>query len=184
MSLLRNRRRLMFAAPALAVPAIGQANPGLDSTIGRIKWMPNQGTTPLALADLLGKPVVLTMSYTACRRTCSTTMLVLREMQAIFDRKGREANFAIVSYDPARDSPAEWTAYRKSRGLDRASWHFLTGTLPDTRRLARFLDLNFWNYDQHVMHDFRIALFDTQGRWHKDIVWDRPKDLAAFLADV
>ncbi len=182
--MLINRRRLMFAAPALALPVAAHANPGLDTPIGQIKWMPNQGNAPLALADFLGKPVVLTMSYTACRRTCSTTLLVLREMQAILDRRGRESNFAIVSYDPQRDSPTEWTEYRKSRGLDRASWHFLTGTAPDTRRLARFLDLNFWDYGKHVMHDFRIALFDAKGRWHKDVVWDRPKDLAAFLADV
>jgi len=187
MSAQQTRRRLLLAAPALVLPVLAspaRANPGLDSSIGRIQWEPNQGAGRVSFAEMLGKPVILTMSYTACRRTCSTTMLVLREIQEILDRKGREANFAIVTYDPERDSPQEWTHYRKSRGLDRASWHFLTGTPQDTRRLARFLDLEFWNYDRHVMHDFRIALFDAKGRWHKDIVWDRPKDLAAFLADV
>jgi cytochrome oxidase Cu insertion factor (SCO1/SenC/PrrC family) len=179
-----NRRRLLLAAPALALPLPAHANPHLDSSIGRIKWMPNVGTAPMSLGDLLGKPVVLTMSYTACRRTCSTTMLVLREIQAILDRSGRESNFAIVSYDPERDSPAGWTEYRKSRGLDRETWHFLTGTPQDTRRLARFLDVDFWRYGQHILHDFRIVLFDAKGRWHKDIVWDRPRDLAAFLAGV
>lgn len=184
MAHLENRRRLMLAAPLLALPGVAQANPSLDSSIGRIKWLPNQGSQPLSLTELLGKPVIVTMSYTACRRTCSTTMLVLREMQEILDRKGRESHFAIVTYDPERDSPREWTHYRQSRGLDRASWHFLTGTKPDTLRLARFLDLNFWNYGAHVMHDFRIVLFDAKGRWQKEIVWDQPKDLTALLADV
>lgn len=179
-----NRRRLILAAPWLGWPLAANANPGLDSALGRIPWTPDQGGAPLSLSELRGKPLVLTMSYTACRRTCSTTMLVLREMQAIFDRRNLPVNFAIVSYDPQRDSPKEWQLYRKSRGLDRASWHFLTGTMPDTRRLARHLDLAFWRYDDHVLHDFRIVLFDAVGRWHKDIVWDRPKDLDAFLADV
>ena len=167
------RRRLLLALPLLGMPAVAQANPGLDSPIGRIAWTPNQGAGPVTFAGLLGKPLVVTMSYTACRRTCSTTMLVLREMQDILDRKGRESNFAVVTYDPERDSPAEWTHYRKSRGLDRANWHFLTGTPQDTRKLARFLDLEFWNYGKHVMHDFRIVLFDAKGRWQKEIVWDQ-----------
>jgi hypothetical protein len=34
------------------------------------------------------------------------------------------------------------------------------------------------------MHDFRIALFNAHGDWHKELVWDQPKNLEAFLADV
>ena len=79
----------MFTLPLLGLPAAARANPSLDSSIGRIKWMPNQGRAQMTFTDLLGKPVIMTMSYTACRRTCSTTMLVLREMQEILDRKGR-----------------------------------------------------------------------------------------------
>ena len=131
MSAQQKRRRLLLAAPALVWPLLASpacANPGLDSSIGRIKWAPNQGAGRVSFAKMLGKPVILTLSYTACRRTCSTTELILREMQEILDRKGREANFAIVTYDSERDSPQKWTHCRKSRGLDRASWHFLTGT--------------------------------------------------------
>ena len=93
-------------------------------------------------------------------------------------------NFAVITHDPERDSPSEWTHYRNSRGLTQANWHFLTCTPRDTRRVARFIDVDYWRYDNHVPHDFRIVLFDAKGRWHKDIVWDRPRDLNAFLADV
>jgi cytochrome oxidase Cu insertion factor (SCO1/SenC/PrrC family) len=90
----------------------------------------------------------------------------------------------IVSYDPARDSPKAWTDYRTSRGLIYPNWHFLTGTTQNTRRIARFLDLDFWRYDAHVMHDFRIVLFDAEGRMKREIVWDCPKDLEPLLADL
>ncbi len=159
------------------------ANVRLDSPAGQLKWTDSNGAE-VKLADFRGTPVIMTMAYTACRRTCSSTMLVLKEMQAILERKGRRARFVIISYDPARDSPRAWTDYRNARGLNYSNWHFLTGTAQNTKRIARFLDLDFWNYDEHVMHDFRIVLFDADGRVKREIVWDRPKDLEPLLADL
>ena len=183
MSINIRRRNIIAASVAAMLPLHVQGNPGLDTPIGRIRWQLNTGGV-MTLAELMGKPLVLTMSYTACRRTCSTTMLALREMQTLFEQKKRDVNFAIVTFDPERDSAREWTNYRSTRGLTQPNWHFLTGTPQDTRRIARFLDVDYWRYGQHVMHDFRISLFDVKGQWHKDIVWDRPRDLNAFLADV
>jgi hypothetical protein len=33
------------------------------------------------------------------------------------------------------------------------------------------------------MHDFRIVMFDAEGRWVREIVWDRPGDLEPLLSD-
>ena len=84
-------------------------------------------------------------------------------MQAVLDARGEQASFVIVGYDVDHDDPATWRQYRANRGLTRDNWHFLTGTGPAVRQLARQLGFEFWTYDTHVMHDSRIVIFDRQG---------------------
>jgi cytochrome oxidase Cu insertion factor (SCO1/SenC/PrrC family) len=170
--------RFGFALVALTFGATASAQ--LFSRFGAVHWVDADGATH-TLDDYRGRPVVITMSYTACRKTCSSSMLVLREMQSILARRGRDAAFVVVSYDPSHDSPAEWRRYREARKLP-ASWHFLSGTELDTRRLADFLELKYWVYDEHVMHDFRIVVFDENGNRRSDILWEQRADLERELA--
>jgi len=169
--------RLAFALVALSLGAPASAQ--LYSTFGSVQWIDADGT-PRTLSDYRGRPVVITMSYTACRKTCSSSMLVLRKMQEILASRGRDASFVVFSYDPSHDSPAAWRRYRDARRLP-PSWHFLSGAGTDTRRLADFLDLKYWIYDEHVMHDFRIVVFDADGNRKRDILWEQFPDLERAL---
>ena len=127
--------------------------------------------------------VVVTMAYTACRKICSTTALVLSDLQQRLDTMGQPAEFIIVSYDPSNDSPADWRDYRTRRGLTRSSWHFLTGETGATRLLARYLDLDFWSYHDHIVHDFRIVLFDARWRAVGEVDWSSTDKLAQILGE-
>jgi len=160
--------RVVFALTALATSAVASAQ--LFSQFGAVHWVDSDGAMR-TLTQYRGHPVVMTMSYTACRKTCSASMLVLRKMQQILDRQGRDVSFVVVSYDPSHDSPQQWRHYRDARHLP-PSWHFLSGPEADTRRLAEFLELKYWVYDEHVMHDFRIVMFDADGNRIRDILWD------------
>jgi cytochrome oxidase Cu insertion factor (SCO1/SenC/PrrC family) len=176
-----DRRRLTclgFALIALMFSASASAQ--LFSRFGSVHWTDADGVTR-TLDEYKGRPIVMTMSYTACRKTCSSSMLVLRKMQEILTRRGSDVSFVVVSYDPSHDSPAQWRRYRDARRLP-AGWHFLSGAEPDTRQLADFLDLKYWIYDEHVMHDFRIVIFDANGNRKRDILWDQFPDLERELA--
>jgi cytochrome oxidase Cu insertion factor (SCO1/SenC/PrrC family) len=155
------------------------ASAQLFSRFAGVHWIDVDGATR-TLDDYKGRPIVMTMSYTACRKTCSASMLWLRKMQEILTRRGSDVAFLIVSYDPSHDSPAQWRRYRDARGLP-ASWHFLSGAQADTRQLADFLELKYWVYDEHVMHDFRIVIFDKDGQRKRDILWDLFPDLEREL---
>jgi protein SCO1 len=169
---------LLILGWTLSAPVSAQ----LYSRFGSVPWIDVDGASR-TLEDYKGRPVVMTMSYTSCRKTCSTSMLVLKKMQQILQRRGRDAAFVVVSYDPVHDTPQEWQRYRDARRLP-STWHFLSGAPSDTRRLAEFLELNYWVYDEHVMHDFRIVLFDAEGRRKRDILWEPSMDLEHALADL
>jgi len=167
---------LLLLAATCAQCAVVSLAPDLQT----VTWIDNDGS-PLRLSQLAGRKVVLTMAYTACRRVCATTTLVLQEMQRLLDARGITAEFVVVSYDPSNDAPADWTDFRKRRGLTRANWHFLTGDERTTHQMARALDLNFWSYHEHLVHDFRIVLLDEVGRASGEIVWEQLGELPRAL---
>jgi protein SCO1/2 len=138
---------------ALALPAMAG-----DSSLynAKIKWTDDNGQS-VTLDQWKGKPVFITMAYSTCRKICSVTLKKLEEFQALLDHEKREAEIVVVSFDPKNDTPPVWTEYRKQHGLQRKNWHFLTGTDRDTQRFSRLLGLgDFWSYDGHILHDFRI----------------------------
>jgi cytochrome oxidase Cu insertion factor (SCO1/SenC/PrrC family) len=140
----------------------------------------DDGGRLLSLPDLRGRTVIITMAYTNCRRTCSTTMLRLQEIQRILDVKGKSAEFVIVSYDPENDDAAAWTQFRKNRNLTRPNWHFLSGRKSDTRRIANLLGLDFWAYDSHILHDFNIVVLNAEGAYDRQIGFE-PVDLTRYF---
>ena len=117
----------------------------------------------LALTELRGHRVVLTMAFAACHRLCPATMDEFKRMQRVVDARGEIVDFVIVGYDPKNDNPAVWHQYRLSRGLSRDNWHFLSGSQTATLQLAHQLGFPFWTYDEHVMHESRAVIFDTSG---------------------
>ncbi|MEA3139026.1 MAG: hypothetical protein QOK23_1195 [Gammaproteobacteria bacterium] len=125
-------------------------------------WQEDSGKV-LSLPDLSGRRVVLTMAYANCHRICPMTIEGLKRMQAFFDAKGTYAEFVVVGYDPENESPAAWRQYRRSHHLQRSNWHFITGSVVDTAKLARQLQFELWKYDEHVMHESRVLVFDAHG---------------------
>ena len=145
--------------------AAGQAMPSASgTTLSRLppNWRDDHGET-LRLQALKGALIFVTMAYTSCHRICPMTMARLAELQRDLDARGTSAEFVIVSYDPRNDDPAAWRRYRTSHGLLRGNWHFVSGTLPDTERLASELGFEFWRDGDHVMHDYRIVALGRDG---------------------
>jgi protein SCO1/2 len=126
------------------------------------KWHDDQARD-LSLSALRGHRVVLTMAYATCHRICPMAIDELKRMQQAVDARGETVDFVIVGYDPKNDSPAVWHQYRLNRRLNRDNWHFLSGSREATSQLAHQLGFPFWQYEEHVMHESRAVLFDSQG---------------------
>ena len=125
-------------------------------------WTDDNGQI-LPLAALRGQRVVLTMAFASCHRFCPMTIEELQRMQQRADQRGEPLTFLVISYDPANDTADVWHRYREHHHLSRPNWHFVRGSAPDTRRLARQLGFTFWVYDDHVIHESHAVVFDAQG---------------------
>ena len=131
------------------------------------------------LHSLEGSPTVITLAYGACRRICSTSLKLMRELQTLADSRQIAMNFVVIGLDPASDTPADWADFRHLNRLERPNWQFLTGDAAQVQAIAQSLGVRYWIYDGHTMHDFKIALLSPEGKIVRSI--DRFDQPAANL---
>ncbi|MGH2944464.1 MAG: SCO family protein, partial [Solirubrobacteraceae bacterium] len=90
----------------------------------------DENGAPVRLADLRGRPVVVTFLYTTCRDTCPLTAAQIR---IALDDLGHDVPVVAVSVDPANDTPRRARAFALKHGMHgRMRW-----ALGDARRLQR-----------------------------------------------
>jgi protein SCO1/2 len=107
-------------AGAVRPPGIPPTDFGVRDEHGRM----------LRLADLRGRPVVVTFLYTTCEDTCPLTA---QQIRIALDDLGYDVPVVAVSVDPANDTPRRARAFALEQGMQgRMRW-----ALGDARELQR-----------------------------------------------
>lgn len=95
------------------------------------------------LASLRGKPVVLAMFFAQCEYACPVLVHDIQRLRAALPGSIRDtAQFVLVSFDTARDTPAALKAYRERMSLD-PNWTLLRGEPDAVQELAMLLGVKF-----------------------------------------
>src|SRR5438552_15735043 len=92
--------------------------------------LPDQDGRTIRLSQFHGKLVLLTFFYTNCTDVCPLTTAALARLQRELIRRHwwrPDIDFASVTTDPLRDTPAVLRAYAARYQADRGGWPFLTG---------------------------------------------------------
>jgi protein SCO1/2 len=99
---------------------------------------------PLRLGQLQGKVQVLAMVYTTCESACPIIVSLMQRIETALPPELRpDVGFVLVTFDPARDTPAVLSAYSAKMGLDPSSWVLLTGSSDDVLELATLLGIKY-----------------------------------------
>lgn len=178
--LLAGRPAFLFGAgPALVGTDMG-GTPAPDFRLT------NQDGQAVALADLRGKPVVLTFLYTTCPDICP---LVASKLGQVHDRLGdraRQVAFLAVTVDPERDSAARVRQYLQAQNLT-GKLTFLIGERPALEAVWRAYFIGVRQEAAptsaagrpgaySVGHNDALYLIDKQGRervlLHEDFTLD------------
>ncbi len=109
----------------------------------------------MTLADFRGKVVVLSPTLTLCHEVCPLTVGAFDAMREAVRRAGLggRVDFAAISVDPWRDSPARLRAFARYAHVRFA---LLTGSERNLRR--------FW-------HALGVGFFRTPQGKHRDVDW-------------
>ena len=113
-----------------------------------------------------GHPVVVSMFYGSCPVACPLIVSHVLEVQSRLSPAARDdLRVLLVSFDPARDTPAALTAIAKERGLDLARWTLATGSDDDVRQVAAVLGVSYRAVPGGgFAHDSVITVLDRDGR--------------------
>ncbi len=144
----------------------------------------NQDNQPVKLSMLKGKPTLLAFGYTYCPDVCPMTLSDFRRVKRDLGDLGDDANFVLVSVDPARDTPAVLKRYVES--FD-PRFIGLTGDEATLQKLAYALDGLFEKQKPNegdpnsytVAHSSFMYLFDANGKWKMKYPFGTPVDILA-----
>jgi protein SCO1/2 len=159
---LTARRLAILKRAAGRVPppvAIGQRVPDFELT--------DQSRRRVKLSSLAGKVVALNFIYTRCAlpQFCLRASNTFGVLQKRFvNYLGRDLVLLTVTFDPERDTPDVLAAYGAQWNANPAVWHFLTGTVPDVRRVCAMFGVDFFPDEGLMNHSVRSAIVDRSGR--------------------
>ena len=145
--------------PGATSVAVGQPVPDFELT--------DQAGQRIRLSQFQGKAVLLTFGYSRCPNPnyCFRLSNNLAKVERRFqDHAGHDFVLLTIAIDPEHDQGEVLTKYAATWKADPASWHFLTGPLPEIHRVAELFGMNFWGEEGLVTHSLRTAILDKQGR--------------------
>ena len=153
--------------------ALDRSEAALGTEIGDHVLTDSRGE-PLPLANLRGRPLVISLVYTSCSSVCPATtqhlLDMVEEAQAIF---GDEA-FAVLSvgFDARNDTPARLRAFAATQGIDPRAWRLASA---DAETLSPFLDELGFSYAAAAggfLHLTQTTILDSDGRVYRQIYGD------------
>jgi protein SCO1/2 len=118
------------------------------------------------LAQFRGKIVALTFAYSRCPNPnyCFRLSNNLAQLSRRFrERTARDVVLMTVVIDPDQDQGKALERFADTWKADPATWHFLTGTLSDVRRVAELFGMNFWADEGFLTHSFHTVVIDREG---------------------
>ncbi len=151
------------APPVREMHAVAPASAGPRASLFSHDWSwTDEKGESVTFARWAGRPLVVTAIFTQCKATCPRTIAKLLKVYDGFQRQGRDAQFLVVTLDPANDTPAVLQHFKKESGLPE-TWHLLAGNVHDTRDLRDLLGIHVIDDGPHLLHDGRILVFDEMG---------------------
>lgn len=132
----------------------------------------DQHGAPLALADLRGRPLVVSLVFTSCATVCPITTDHLRD-QILRARKalGDDA-FGVLTFgfDASGDTPAQLAGFAGTHRLNGlAGWHVASADAATTAAFLEDLGFSFRAAAGGFDHVTQTTILDAEGRVYRQI---------------
>jgi protein SCO1/2 len=121
----------------------------------------------VALSEFAGKVVALNFIYTSCAlpNFCYRISNNFGVLQRRFkEQLGRDLILLTVTFDPQRDQPDVLAHYASNWKADPATWHFLTGSVPEVQRVTDMFGMDFFPDEGLMNHSLHTAVIDRDGK--------------------
>jgi protein SCO1 len=139
--------------------AVGQPVPDFALT--------DQHGQPIRFSQFSGKTVAISFLYTRCpfANYCfRLTNNFGRVGRHFAGRMDKDLVLLSVSFDPQTDSPAVLEKYASSWKENTRGWYFLTGPVPEIRRVCHMFGMSVWSDEGMLAHSMHTAVIGQDGK--------------------
>lgn len=125
----------------------------------------------LSLADLRGKPLVLSLIYTSCHQICPMTIRHLaRVVEKARDALGEDSfNVAVLGFDAYNDSPQAMLHFARKQGIDDSGWRLFSASPETVSALSKDLGFMFFSSPSGFDHITQATVIDAEGRIYRQV---------------
>jgi protein SCO1/2 len=180
--------------------AIEISQAALGNQVEALRFVDQHGAGR-SLDEFRGRPVLLSLIYTACAQSCQVTTRQLDRLVRIARAALGNESFTVltVGFDQPVDSPRQMSDYARRQGISDPQWHFLSS--PESATVARLMEQVGFVYlpsPRGFDHTVQLTILDRDGRVHrqvygevfptpqlieplKDLVFNRPSEATGLL---
>lgn len=122
---------------------------------------------PITFSQFAGKTVAISFLYTRCPFANYCFRLANnfgRVGRRFAGRMDKDLVLLSVSFDPQTDSPAVLAKYAATWKENTRGWYFLTGPVPEIRRVCHMFGMSVWSDEGMLAHSMHTAVIDQGGR--------------------
>ena len=126
----------------------------------------NQRAEAVSLAVHRGHPTIVSMLYASCSVACPRLIDEVKAFEAALPPAQRDdLRVLLVSFDPARDTPARLAELAAQHRVALDRWQLATAPDPELRELAAVLGIRYRVLDSgEYFHTSVVTLLDRDGR--------------------
>ena len=169
----------VLVAPVSAAPASPQLDPAamiakgthaLGRSIGSYTLVGMNGAS-LALRDYRGKPLVISLVYTACSSVCPlTTQHVIDAVSEAGRMIGLDRfNVLTVGFDARNDTPARLTQFASIQGIKSPNWRVASADAATIEALLGDLGFSYRAVAGGFDHLTQTTIVDREGRIYRHV---------------
>ena len=170
----------MTASGALAAPkldaktAFAQSQAAIGNQTGDLVLRDHLGN-PLSLADLRGKPLVISLIYTSCATVCPLVTDHLADAVANVRKVVGDGEFNVLSFgfDASGDKPAQLDGFAGVHGLKGIDdWYVASADAGTTEALLRQLGFSYKAAAGGFQHITQVSILDAEGKVYRQVYGD------------
>ena len=122
--------------------------------------------TPVTLASLRGRPLIVSFIYTSCVHTCPiVTQTLERAVEVARDTLGRDSfRVVTIGFDAPKDTPERMAVFARGQGVGDDGWLFLSADAETAAALTAELGFVFFRSPKGFDHISQTTLIDSEGR--------------------
>ncbi len=131
----------------------------------------DQTGAPLSLASYRGRPLVISLVYTACSSVCPVTTQRLIDAVAQARRVMGDARFAVltIGFDARNDTPARMAQFAARQGVSDDDWKLASADPATIMALLRDLGFSYTTVAGGFDHITQTTIVDRDGRIYRHV---------------